>query len=319
LDYLPGQPIVIVATRLLTEHAISGQSRSEDAHLRARLDWDHRVAGTHPALLAASRRLHPGPSLLPIKVDDRVDELRARKRTGGDGPAQQAELERTLLEAAQESWDDLVRARRAFLALDLPPLPGLDKLEADALRELRWLLDRNPGFARTLGSACDELQIQEWWRARLEDLEARGDAVCREMLREQGRVVAATTTLVRLGKGAANPTKILVRTTQSVLRIRPGTRLKTEDGRVEAIVRRIHWYRSVPGTTAFLLHVTKGKRAAAELPIGQSCDWFDTVIFPIAPPRRPAGASPGIPEAVPVKRLGNLPDLLHLAKRLRRI
>jgi hypothetical protein len=202
--------------------------------------------------------------------------------------------------AASASWALLVQAWTVFQRLPFPALPGLEQLEADSQKELDWLLRGAPGFTRRLGRACAELTKRDAWLARLEDLEARGDLICREILRREGRVIAATVLRVRLPQKTRQPTRILLHTTQPVLRIRPGTRLTTGDARVVAIVELI---RHRPGGAYLLLRVTSGARAARLLPLGQVVDLFDTVHLAGRPRAGTHTSLPGIPPAAPVPQL----------------
>jgi hypothetical protein len=222
-------------------------------------------------------------------------------------------LERILYRGALDAWDLLVQAREVYRNLPFPILPGLDTLTAASARELDRLLTRPTMSRHHLAATRTAFLQQEAWRARLEDLDTRGDPVQRELLRREGRVLA--TTILRVRPGApGQPVRILSHTDQPVLRIRPGTRLTTEDALVTVIVEVI---RHRPGGTLLLLRVTAGIGAARALPPHQVIDLFDTVIFA----GKPGGTSsrfPGIPPAVPVSPITVSGSLLHVAHRLRR-
>jgi hypothetical protein len=179
-------------------------------------------------------------------------------------------------------------------------------LEVDSQKELTWLLGGASPFTQHLGRACAEFSKREFWRARLEALEARGDSVMREVLRREGRVISATT-LRRQDRW------LLLGTTQPVLRVRSGTRLSTEDGRIGGVVVTIH---AQTGKTVLLVRVTQGIRAAAALPGGSSQDWFDTGVFR----GRTAGGAvtrlAGIPPAEVLPPLSVPTDLLAFARGL---
>jgi hypothetical protein len=107
----------------------------------------------------------------------------------------------------------------------------------------------------------------------------------------------------------------MLATTQPVLRLRSGTRLTSEEGRISAIVTATQFQR---GKTVLLVRVTRGMRAAAALPLGGSHDWFDTGAFW----GRTAGRSAvtrlaGIPPAAALSPLAVPPDLLTYARSLR--
>ena len=129
----------------------------------------------------------------------------------------------------------------------------------------------------------------------------------REVRRREGRVIAATT-LRRQDRW------LILATTQPVLRLRSGTRLYSEDGRIDAVVATIH---ARTGKTVLLVRVTRGIRAAAALPLGSSLDWFDTGVFR---GRTAGGATTrlaGIPPAAALPPLSVPADLLAFARRLR--
>jgi hypothetical protein len=313
LARLPGQQVVAVATEVLASHLITGQSLAEDAHLGARLSWDAPRPGLAPDQVSTRRQRHPGPTLLPVAADERVERLRTRVRRGTASPGEIRELERILYRAAWDAWGLLVQAREVYRTLPFPPLPGLEDLVAASGRELARLLAHPTLSRHSLAATRAAFLRQETWRARLEDVDARGDPVQRDLLRRQGRVLA--TTILRVRPGAlGQPVRILLHTGQPVLRIRPGTRLTTEDARVTAVVDVI---RHRPGGALLVLRVTSGVRAARALPTNQVLDWFDTVIFA----GRPGGTGshlPGIPPAVPVQPIPVSGSLLPLARRLRR-
>lgn len=307
IEPLAGQQVVVIATNVLATHLVTGQSPSEDAHLGARLAWDDPMPGLSAAQVAAQCLCHPGPSLLTVAEDERVETLRARLRRDGT-TRDREEIRQILTRAVSDSWDLLVRAWTVFQALPFPALPGLEQLETDSQKELNWLLRGTPVFTQHLGRACAEFSKREFWLARLEDLEARGDPIVREVLRREGRVIAAA-------MGRRQDRWLLLVTTQSVLRLRPGTRLTTEDSRMCAVVVTIHARR---GKTVLLVRVTRGIRAAAALPLGSSQDWFDTGVFQ---GRRAGGSAihrlAGIPLAETLPPLAVPTDLLAFARSLR--
>jgi hypothetical protein len=270
LEPLAGQQVVAIATDVLAAHLITGQSPTEDAlHLGARLAWDDPQPDRSAVQVAAQHLHHPGPSLLPLHEDEQVETLRARLRTGRGSTRDRDEILHILTGAASDSWELLVQAWRVFQRLPLPALPGLEALEADSQQELTWLLGGAPTFTHHLGRAYAEFSQREFWRARLEDLEARGDPIMREVLRREGRVIEATTL-------RHQDRWLVLGTTQPVLRLRSGTRLTSEDGRIGAVVATLH---ARTGTTVLLAHVTRGIRVAATLPVGSTQDWFDTGVF----------------------------------------
>jgi hypothetical protein len=238
----------------------------------------------------------------------RKDEIRARLRNGRGSAGDREEIQRILTLAAEGSWDLLIQSWTVFCRLPLPALQGLEQLEIDSQKELNWLLGGSPSFTQHLGRACGEFAKREFWRARLEDLEARGDPIVQEVLRREGRLILATI-LRRQDRW------LILATTQLVLRLRSGTRLSTEDGRIGAVVVSIHVQ---SGKTILLVRATRGIRAAAALPLGSSQDWFDTGVFR----GRTAGGSAvtrlaGIPSAKALEPLSVPADLLAFTRSLR--
>jgi hypothetical protein len=283
---LPGQQAVAVATAVLADHLVTGQTPSEDAHLGARLAWDAPLPGVPPTRLAAVRRGRPGPSLLPVEAEDRVESLRARIRSGRAEPDARDEVAWLLSWWAEEAWLLLEAAWHAYGALPLPPLPGIGELERDSRTELEQLLEGVPRFDAHLGRAVAELGKREAWRARFEDLNVRGDPVWREISRREGRVVSAS---VRRARGRT----LLLRTGLGPRRLRVGTRVKDEQDRVEGVVAAI---RPDDAGAWISVRVTRGKTAS--LPVGEGVDWLDTVVFRGRSPRVSgadafAGAPPG--------------------------
>jgi hypothetical protein len=107
-------------------------------------------------------------------------------------------------------------------------------------------------------------------------MEVRADLAVRERLRERGVVLAARTLWVQHPLSPGEDWHLVLRAGHPRLRIRSGTTLKTVDGRVEATVTSVR-----PGSRAPLvvLRVTRAKRAAAALPIGEVIDWCCTVDY----------------------------------------
>ena len=279
LEPLAGQQVLAIAVTLLGAHLLTGQSPTEDSHLGARLAWDAPPPGLPPARLAAVRRLRPGPALLPVADEEAVEALRAKLKTAPHDRELRGEVSWLLAWTAEGSWWLLHQAWEAYGALPMPPLPGLGELEADSHRELAWLLGGAPDVGSHLGRTVAELRKREFWHDRFEDLNVRGDLVRREAARRDGRVIAATTWRTRAGR-------LLIHTNQEARRLRTGARLKTADGRVEAVVEAI---RTQDRGAWLLLRVTRGVTTVATLPPGDVIDWCDSVVFRGRPPRVPSG------------------------------
>jgi hypothetical protein len=166
----------------------------------------------------------------------------------------------------------------------MPPLPGLGELEANSQRELAWLLGGAPDVGSHLGRTVAELRKHEFWHDRFEDVNVRGDPIRREAARRDGRVIAATTWRTRAGR-------LLVHTSQEARRLRTGARLKTADGRVEAVVEAI---RTQDRAAWLSLRVTRGVTAASAFAPGDVIDWCATVVF--------RGRALRVPSGVPTAR-----------------
>jgi hypothetical protein len=238
-----------------------------------------------------------------VEDEDTIEACRATLRAHPADPEPRDEITWLLTWAAEGSWLLLESAWDAYERLPLPPLPGIAQLERDSLKELSRLLGGVPQFDSHLGRSVAELGKREVWRARLEDLNTRGDPIWREVLRREGRVISATIMRARAGR-------LLLRTGQGPRRVRVGTWLQDDHGRVEGVVVAI---RPDEQGAWISVQVTRGK--ATTLPLEDPVDWTDTVLFRGRPPRiqgaglftrmspaalaapLPSPAEPGLPPA----------------------
>lgn len=272
----PGQQAVIVGTEILTTHAATGMAPTEDHHLGALLAW-HEADGTYdPIDEADARALLPAAAMLPRDFDDRVEALRPRAKSG-DGAAR-AEIEEILRRGALREWDLLVRARRAFRALGLAPLPRALELARMSRERLEWTLRELPKPASRPAALGNLLEHHEWGATLQEDVETSGDARVRERARRAGKVVLAEVVAVDQPTPGRHPCVLTLRTEQPVLRVRRGTELRSSDcaviGRVEGVQRGRE-----PGAQLIELRLSKGVRRSDLPAVGDRIDWMDSVPF----------------------------------------
>jgi hypothetical protein len=132
-----GQQVVAVALDLLRSHGVTGQSAAEDQPLNWLLARVNPAPSENPAEAADRPGWLPAPATLDRESADRIEELRrAAKRCGPQALAARAEIEARLFAGALNEWGRLVDARAAFRRLGLPPLPGLEDLEAESGRRI---------------------------------------------------------------------------------------------------------------------------------------------------------------------------------------
>ena len=123
---IEGQQVVVVATRLLQTHFVTGQSAVEDGHLGALVAWIQPPPGSDPSTLADELALYPVAAMLRRDEDDRAEALR-RQAKRGDRTSRDA-LEDLLATAALREWVVLMDARTAFLAHGFQQAPSISRL-----------------------------------------------------------------------------------------------------------------------------------------------------------------------------------------------
>lgn len=130
----PGQQVVADAASLLQDHIVTGLAPIEEGHLGAMLAWlDPAVRD--PLTEARERIRLPASGILPNTpdqpADDRVDRLRKelKRAAGPHKTVIEKEIQDILRRWVLREWQLLVEARRAFLALDLPPVRLEELLE----------------------------------------------------------------------------------------------------------------------------------------------------------------------------------------------
>lgn len=276
LEQQPGQQVVAVATDVLAKHLMTGQSASEDAHLWARLAWDHPLTELAPSLVSESRRITAGPTLLELEDDEQAERIRDRARHGKASAAELDELDALLKQGALKSWSILAEAYEVYRNLDIPELPGVEVLVRQSAKKFAIYVAVSPAFGASQESVLREYRNREHQFDVVEDLNARGDKIERERLRQEGRVIRATV-LKRARRRRGTACRLVLGTTQEIRRFRNGTKLKTEDNAIEGTVEVI---RHTAGQVLFIVRVTRGMTSARALEQGSELDWFDTVVFP---------------------------------------
>jgi hypothetical protein len=273
-----GQQVVAVASSLLTDHVVTGQSPKEDHHLGALLAWIDPPPSVNPLQEASRAALVPAAAMLAREVDDRVEKLRrAAKGIGAAAASARSEIEDLLESGARAEWELLVRAREAFWGLGLPPA-DLTKLVKASLERITWSLtsDRNPP-SRT-HSLARLLDAHEHAMELLEDASVRGDAAEQERARRKGKVVRTAVIGITQPNGhGRNPCSLQLRVEADVWRVRVGTVLQDVTGGIEGRVTGISEDGS--GATILVLSVSKGVRSLAFPGLGTEIDWADTVVY----------------------------------------
>lgn len=274
----PGQQVVAVATLVLANHVVTGQSPIEDRHLGAILAWVTPSGGVDPAVEADRRALSPAAAMLDRATDDQVDRLRGIAKRGGHGAdAARARIEVLLAAAANREWNLLVAGRAAFEGLHLPPVPRVDGLVTESRRRLAFAMamDLNrPTRPHSLAALLDE---QEDALSVAEEADVRGDESARARARRAGRAFAGRIVAVRQPTPNRHPCNISVHTEQTVLRVRRGTKLQTVDGLLAGRVQEVREDSS--GGTIVEVKLASGVQRRRLPVIGSEREFTDAVVF----------------------------------------
>lgn len=272
----PDQQVVAIAGDLLRAHVVTGQSPTEDAHVRALVAWVAPVPGVDPYEEAARRSLVPANAMLQRDVDDEVEHLRKiAKGRGRSAHEAKIRIELLLAQEAIREWDLLIEAREAFLSLGLQPVPGIGALVTKSLERFEWAVDNDPSPPSRPVALRRRLQTMEVAARRVEDITARSDARVRERLRKEGRVIAATVEGIDHPIKRRRPVSIMIRSNQPVVRVRVGTVLQTEDCAVKGRVTRID-HDPAAGGRLIELGLEKGRASSFHFNIGCDEDWYAT-------------------------------------------
>ena len=269
-----GQQVVAVASELLRAHVVTGQSPSEDAHLGAFLAWFEN-AGRDPAQEATKRSLIPAAAMLTRREDDEVEALRrVAKKGGATGSRAQTQIERILTIAALREWDLLSRARSAFWALGMSPLPGIADLRFASRERIYYSLPKLPSPPSRTAALARLLDALEASAERTENADVEGDRQTLELLRRKGRVVNAVVKSIDQPRRGCYPCCLRLFTQQLVLRIRTGTKLRLVGSKVSA---RVTTVQTTFGGHCIVADVIAGVRSRPG--VGAAGNWTDSAPF----------------------------------------
>jgi hypothetical protein len=272
-----GQQIVAIAGQLLRTHAATGQAPIKDQHLGAQLAWFETNAGVPPWTVVGEQELVPAAGLLVREDDDAVERMRMNVKAATDEQERYSAMKSIAIllgYGIRREWDLLVRARRAFQALHLLPMPGINELIRESKSRFAFALQpdsRPPSLARLLDG-------YEYAADLSEDLTVRGDLHVRERLRRQGRAILATVIAIDQPRPGYKPCTLTLRTDQDVLRIRRGTKLRLAGANVVGRVASVR-YDGVSACAVIDLRLETGVRPPVRPPVGSTLDWIDTNPF----------------------------------------
>lgn len=277
----PGQQVLAVASMLLTEHIVTGQSTVEDQHLGAVLAWVDPPQGHDPATESQRRSLVPAAALLDQGRDKKVERLRrlARKcESRSELESTNGQIHALLEEGVAQEWSLLEEARTAFWRLGLAPAPPsyTERLVEASRDRLRYFLSFGANQPSRPHSLARRLDTYEYLAALVEERDACSDALVRERMRKAGRVIAVRVESVDQPGPGRNPCTLTLTTDQHVQRVRPGTVLKSADGRIRG--RVVTLAQSGEGQRHIIFRLLEGVRKGRPR-VGQLLDLIDTVPF----------------------------------------
>jgi hypothetical protein len=277
----PGQQVLAVAAELLAEHIITGQSAVEDQHLGSMLAWINPPQELDPTTESQRQSLIPAAALLDQERDKKVERLRrlARKCVNKDELESINDQIRAILEeGVAREWSLLEEARTAFWQLRLAPAPTryTKRLVEESRERLRYFISVGTNPPSRPHSLALRLNTYEYAAALVEERDACCDALMRERMRKAGRVIAVRVESVDQPAPGRNPCRLTLTTDQAVLRVRPGTRLKSVDDRIQG--RVVALAEGAGGKRCIVLLLVKGVRKGHPH-VGQQLDLIDTVPF----------------------------------------
>lgn len=277
----PGQQVLAVASTLLMDHIVTGQSAVEDQHLGALLAWINPSQGHDPATESQRRSLVPAAALLDQKRDKEVERLRrlARRYTSsGELESTNSQIRALLEKGVAQEWSLLEEARAAFWQLGLEPAPPryTSRLIEESRERLHYLLSVGTNPPSRPHSLALRLDTYEYTAARVEERDACCDALVRERMRKAGRVIAVRVESVEQPMPGRNMCRLILTTDQAVLRVRPGTWLKSVDCRIQG--RVVALAEGPGGKRRIVFRLLKGVRKGRPR-VGQQFDMIDTVTF----------------------------------------
>lgn len=327
----PGQQVMVVATTLLAEHIVTGQSAVEDQHLGALLAWVNPVAAHDPIIESQRRSLTPAASLLDKESDDEVERLRGLARRceySFEVNRIHQKIGALLETAVLREWMMLDEARSAFWGLGLKPAPPehIARLVRESHEHLQYFLRYGANVPSRPHSLALRLDTHEYALALAEEKDALYDERVRKRLRCAGRALTVHVEAVEQPNKGRHPCTLTLSTDQPVRRIRFGTLLKSIDNRILGrVVRQIETNNSDEHRIIF--HLLKGVRKVVPL-INQEIELVDTIPFDSRRVKRIAyklmrqdNSSFVYNNALPKKLSHRLPagSILKLAEGLRRL
>jgi len=294
-----GQQALHVASRVIADHWATAEPGGPGAHLGALLLWfdaPTAIAGDGTLFedaLAEARNWPMGVRTDPVRdaALHRAVVAYNRARRSADRPSQGGRVELDaparavwdiLVPAARHAYDRVQRAVALIAGAGLAPLRGLDELDAaevdmfayamDALSAGRW-----SGRSSTRSMARSYLMRQ----AAQENVDAAlvlGDRVARARACLAGTVVAGTVVAGTVVAGTVvagtvvaeriverRDGALVVRTAQSILRVRSGDQMYwADDTRLRLRIEDIRPEDAADGaTTLVILAITRGQRSVA--------------------------------------------------------
>lgn len=272
-----GQQFLAVASNVLQNHVVTGQSPAEDAHLGSLLAWVSPPPQRDPADLAAERALSPASGVLPNhpgRKDDELVEVLRREWKRAEGPRRDelaGRIQEVLLRAVLDEWQLLAEARSAFW--ELPLQPGvLDRcLEASTERVL-YALGNGTGPSKYPLARIRDMMELEHAQSTLETARLLEDEVLRAEARAKGRALLGTVTVVDQQRAGQKPCVLTIETTQPELRFRRDEAVMSIGGELRARILEIT---AVEGGTRVRMDVTEGVRKGKDLlRIGRTIQWI---------------------------------------------
>ncbi len=277
----PGQQVVAVASALLMEHVVTGQSAVEDQHLGALLAWVDPPLGVDPLPESQRRSLVPAASLLDKEADEEVERLRrlARQCEGSEVEGIHGRIRLLLEEGVMREWSLLNEARVAFWKLGLKPAPLLRTLQliGESREHLRYFLRYGANLPSRPHSLSLRLNTYEYAASLIEEKDTYADERVRERLRGTGRVVTVRVEAIDQPNAGRHPCTLTLTTDQPVRRVRPGTKLKSIDDQI--LGRVIGQSESEDaGRHRIVFRLIKGVRKGKPH-VGQELELVDTIPF----------------------------------------
>ncbi|MBV5999032.1 hypothetical protein KUU21_05150 [Pseudomonas aeruginosa] len=266
----PGQQVVADAASLLQDHIVTGLAPIEEGHLGAVLAWlDPAIRD--PLTEARERIRLPASGILPNTpdqpADDRVDRLRKelKRAAGPHKTVIEKEIQDILRRWVLREWQLLVEARRAFLALDLPPV-RLEELLEDSTKRMSYALQNGHFPARQPHKLAALLAQMEAGLEKAELAALEGDPILRDQAKSAGKVVLGVVSDVRQPRSGRAPCDIDIESNQGVIRLRLDDKVKVVGTTITGVVRGV--FSTQSGGTRVSIQITNGVRQTSSLSVG---------------------------------------------------